>query len=115
MPDRKGLQKSRSSGKIPTVPQDVAVQGLNVLHEGWVLKKKRKKMQGYAKRYLILTKEGILTYAMAPNKPARDSIEIPHASVISSKRHGELSCSSVTARHTEPTADSLYSHRDHPR
>lgn len=45
---------------------------------------------GYAKRFLILTKEGMLTYSMDPEKPTRDSIEIPHASVTSSKRHGTL-------------------------
>jgi hypothetical protein len=32
-------QRSASQGKI-------ALKGLDVLHEGWVLKKKRKKMQG---------------------------------------------------------------------
>lgn len=43
---------------------------------------------GYAKRYLILTRDGALTYSLAPDKPTRDAIEIPHASVTSSKRHG---------------------------
>ncbi|CEH14171.1 Oxysterol-binding protein [Ceraceosorus bombacis] len=67
-----------------------AVKELDVLHEGWVLKKKRKKMQGYAKRYLILTKQGTLTYALTPEKLTRDAIEIPHASVTSSQRQGTL-------------------------
>ncbi|UZJ54653.1 hypothetical protein CBS101457_003973 [Exobasidium rhododendri] len=66
------------------------VADLDVVHAGWVLKKKRKKMQGYAKRYLILTSEGLLTYSLSPDKPTRDSIEIPHASVTSSKSHGTL-------------------------
>ncbi|CAD6888373.1 unnamed protein product [Tilletia controversa] len=66
------------------------LQDLDVIHEGWVLKKKRKKMQGYAKRYLVLTREGMLTYALGPDKPMRDYIEIPHASVTSSKRHGSI-------------------------
>lgn len=62
----------------------------DVLAEGWVLKKKRKKIQGYAKRYLYLTREGILTYSLEPGKPTRDFIEIPHASVLSSKRHNTI-------------------------
>ncbi|CAO1629669.1 unnamed protein product [Sympodiomycopsis kandeliae] len=62
----------------------------DIVHSGWVLKKKRKKMQGYAKRFLILTKQGILTYSLAPEKPTRDAIEVPHASVTSSQRHGTL-------------------------
>ncbi|KAK0525818.1 Oxysterol-binding protein 3 [Tilletia horrida] len=66
------------------------VQDLDIVHQGWVLKKKRKKMQGYAKRYLVLTREGLLTYALSPDKPLRDYIEIPHASVTSSKRHGSI-------------------------
>lgn len=66
------------------------VKDLDVLHSGWVLKKKRKKMQGYAKRFLVLTRDGILTYATSPDKLTRDSIAIPHASVTTSKRHGTL-------------------------
>lgn len=45
---------------------------------------------GYAKRYLILTKQGLLTYSLSPKKPTRDAIEVPHASVTSSKKHGTL-------------------------
>lgn len=70
--------------------RDQSISDLDTLHQGWVLKKKRKKMQGYAKRYLVLTREGILTYAMAPEKSTRDSISIPHASVTTSKRHGTI-------------------------
>lgn len=66
------------------------VADLEVIYSGWVLKKKKKKMQGYAKRYLVLTSDGILTYTISPEKPTRDSIEVPHASVTSSKRHGTI-------------------------
>lgn len=83
-----------STGKIAAAPPGhswaPSVEAADVLAEGWVLKKKRKKIQGYAKRYLYLTSRGILTYSMAPGKPTRDFIEIPHASVISSKRHGTI-------------------------
>ncbi|KAN0060664.1 Oxysterol-binding protein 3 [Thecaphora frezii] len=67
-----------------------AIQDLASICTGWVLKKKRKKMQGYAKRFFALTNDGLLMYAMSPDKPARDAIEIPHASVTSSKKHGTI-------------------------
>ncbi|KAE8215535.1 hypothetical protein CF327_g1207 [Tilletia walkeri] len=89
--------KEKTSSKEKAAPKDRQrrererrIQDLDVVHEGWVLKKKRKKMQGYAKRYLALTREGMLTYALGPDKPMRDYIEIPHASVTSSKRHGSI-------------------------
>ncbi|GAC97147.1 likely oxysterol-binding protein [Pseudozyma hubeiensis SY62] len=66
------------------------IDELDVVYSGWILKKKRKKMQGYAKRFLVLTNEGILTYAISPEKATRDAIEIPHASVTSSMRHGTI-------------------------
>ncbi|PWN47061.1 hypothetical protein IE53DRAFT_371781 [Violaceomyces palustris] len=80
----------RVSSLNPGTNPGKSVDQLQIVFSGWVLKKKRKKMQGYAKRYLILTSQGILTYTMSPDKPTRDSIEIPHASVTSSKRHGTI-------------------------
>lgn len=85
-----GHDRKASSAQRGFSQDNKSIDQLDVVHSGWVLKKKRKKMQGYAKRFLVLTSEGILTYSLSPDKPTRDSIEIPHASVTSSKRHGTL-------------------------
>ncbi|KAJ9088961.1 Oxysterol-binding protein 3 [Entomophthora muscae] len=45
---------------------------------GWVLKKKRKKMQGWAKRWCFI-KDGTLSYAKDEKSIARGSIQIPHS------------------------------------
>ncbi|WFC94118.1 Oxysterol-binding protein 3 [Malassezia brasiliensis] len=58
-----------------------------VLYSGWVLKKKKKKIQGYAKRWLVLLQDGTLFYSIHPNKSARGIIDVPHASVSSDIRH----------------------------
>ncbi|WFD35660.1 Oxysterol-binding protein 3 [Malassezia cuniculi] len=62
-------------------------QPQNLIHSGWVLKKKKKKMQGYAKRWLMLSKDGQLSYSLSPDKEPRSSIEVPHASVSSDQQH----------------------------
>ncbi|WFD07698.1 Oxysterol-binding protein 3 [Malassezia vespertilionis] len=61
-----------------------------LLHSGWVLKKKKKKIQGYARRWLVLYKDGTLAYAAEPDRPFRGAIDVPHASVSSDKRHGTV-------------------------
>ncbi|KAK7694469.1 hypothetical protein QCA50_001655 [Cerrena zonata] len=33
-----------------------------VVTEGWVLKKRRKRMQGFARRYFVLDQTGMLSY-----------------------------------------------------
>ncbi|KAG1715647.1 hypothetical protein ID866_1529 [Astraeus odoratus] len=52
-----------------------------VVCEGWLLKKRRKKMQGFARRYFVLHQSGILTYAISPKHPIRDQIAIPQAAL----------------------------------
>jgi oxysterol-binding protein-related protein 3/6/7 len=75
--------------------------GPPIVHEGWVLKKRRKKMQGllphrlrlfvlilvsatigFAKRYFTLFNTGILSYAFGKGQPVRDQITL-HDAVIS--------------------------------
>ncbi|KAG0170426.1 hypothetical protein DFQ28_002139 [Apophysomyces sp. BC1034] len=43
---------------------------------GWLLKKRRKRMQGWAKRWFELLPSGILTYSVDPNEIKRGSIQI---------------------------------------
>lgn len=47
---------------------------------GWILKKKRKKMQGWAKRWCVI-KEGSLSYAKDESSVIRGSIHLPHSVV----------------------------------
>ncbi|KAG0171880.1 hypothetical protein DFQ28_006578 [Apophysomyces sp. BC1034] len=43
---------------------------------GWILKKRRKKLQGWAKRWLQLSPTGVLSYSTTPNSITRGSIQI---------------------------------------
>ncbi|RCH86250.1 hypothetical protein CU098_000895, partial [Rhizopus stolonifer] len=55
-------------------PEDVKVPGDEV--SGWLLKKKRKRMQGWAKRYFTLSHTGVLSYSTSQNSVTRGSIQI---------------------------------------
>ncbi|KAI8141248.1 Oxysterol-binding protein-domain-containing protein [Fennellomyces sp. T-0311] len=50
---------------------------------GWLLKKKRKKMQGWAKRWFQLSPSGVLSYSTSPNGVTRGSIQIMLATISS--------------------------------
>ncbi|KAJ3718261.1 oxysterol binding protein [Lentinula raphanica] len=52
-----------------------------IIHEGWILKKRRKKMQGFARRYFMLYQSGILCYSFEPGQPIRDQIHLPNAAI----------------------------------
>ncbi|KNZ57494.1 uncharacterized protein VP01_2143g2 [Puccinia sorghi] len=55
--------------------------------EGWMLKKKRKKMQGFARRYFYLSQEpAVLSYSFSPNSRIRDSVLIKLASISISRK-----------------------------
>ncbi|KAG1867840.1 Oxysterol-binding protein-domain-containing protein [Suillus subalutaceus] len=56
-------------------------QRSGVVCEGWVLKKRRKKMQGFARRYFVLDQLGSLSYSIDPKRPIRDQIFLPHAAL----------------------------------
>lgn len=50
---------------------------------GWLLKKKRKKMQGWAKRWFQLSSTGVLSYALSPTSVARGVIQTRQATLTS--------------------------------
>ncbi|KAG2146531.1 Oxysterol-binding protein-domain-containing protein [Suillus bovinus] len=56
-------------------------QNSGAVCEGWVLKKRRKKMQGFARRYFVLDQSGSLSYSIDPKRPIRDQIFLPHAAL----------------------------------
>ncbi|KAG2190375.1 hypothetical protein INT46_002356 [Mucor plumbeus] len=55
-------------------PEDVKVSENEV--SGWLLKKKRKRMQGWAKRWFTLSPTGVLSYSTSQNSVIRGSIQI---------------------------------------
>ncbi|GAA5909509.1 hypothetical protein JCM8208_006547 [Rhodotorula glutinis] len=59
----------------------------SLVMDGWLLKKKRKKMQGMARRYFRLAGNGALSYAFSPTSPLRDSIFVSLAFISASRKH----------------------------
>ncbi|TFK57419.1 hypothetical protein OE88DRAFT_1651128 [Heliocybe sulcata] len=55
----------------------------HVIQEGWMLKKRRKRMQGFARRYFALYQTGLLCYSFEPGKPVRDQIALQTAAISS--------------------------------
>ncbi|EGF98128.1 uncharacterized protein MELLADRAFT_96141 [Melampsora larici-populina 98AG31] len=67
-------------------PEPNSLIGQPIL-EGWMLKKKRKKMQGFARRYFYLTDQpATLSYSFSPQSRIRDSVYISLASISISRR-----------------------------
>jgi hypothetical protein len=62
----------------------------DIVHQGWVLKKRRKKMQGFARRYFILYKDGLLSYSFGPGKPVRDELSMSQAAISSASRSKDI-------------------------
>ncbi|BGP18444.1 hypothetical protein JCM10213_003177 [Rhodosporidiobolus nylandii] len=62
----------------------------NVVMEGYLLKKKRKKIQGMGRRYFRLSSTGALSYAFNPNSPIRDSIFVSLAFISANRKHRTL-------------------------
>ncbi|KAH9937519.1 Oxysterol-binding protein-domain-containing protein [Fomitopsis serialis] len=68
-----------------------------VICEGWVLKKRRKKMQGFARRYFKLQQSGWLSYSFEPGHPSRDQIFLPQAAISSTPGRRDIHVDAGTA------------------
>ncbi|GAA5938831.1 uncharacterized protein JCM15063_004882 [Sporobolomyces koalae] len=76
---------STKSSPLPNSQSSASSRGHVIVMEGYLLKKKRKKMQGMARRYFRLDHHGALSYSFAPDSPVRDSLSVP-ISYISARR-----------------------------
>lgn len=91
-----------------------AGQNTQVVMEGWVLKKRRKKMQGvyltrayihlisvetigFARRYFILHQSGILSYSFHPGEPPRDQVLLTQAAIATAPGRKDIHIDSNTA------------------
>ncbi len=55
--------------------------------EGWVMKKRRRRMQGWAKRYLKLDTSGILSYYSQPGSTCRGTLKVAESVInVNSKK-----------------------------
>ena len=103
---------------IPVFGNRPPMPASQVLHEGWVLKKRRKKMQGnwfnvdpwiypcanvplialgFARRYFTLQQSGLLSYSFAPGHPPRDHILLPQAAITTSPGRKDIHVDSNNA------------------
>ncbi|TBU64886.1 Oxysterol-binding protein-domain-containing protein [Dichomitus squalens] len=78
----------------PITPQ-VASPG--VICEGWVLKKRRKRMQGFARRYFTLHQNGLLSYSFEPGQPARDQVLLSQAAISTAPGRKDIHVDSNSA------------------
>ncbi|KAA1468625.1 hypothetical protein DENSPDRAFT_834003 [Dentipellis sp. KUC8613] len=73
------------------------VEPLRVVREGWVLKKRRKMMQGFIRRYFVLYHSGLLSYSVEPGMPFRDQIALTQAAISSARGHKDIHVDSSNA------------------
>ena len=86
----------------------------HIVFQGWVLKKRRKKMQGlsllcraynhavsavpgFARRYFTLYHSGVLSYSFEPGQPARDQILLPQAAISTAPGRKDIHIDSPNA------------------
>ncbi|QRV91560.1 hypothetical protein RhiJN_19578 [Ceratobasidium sp. AG-Ba] len=92
---RQGVSALAHSVHVNASMPEAAVPG-DILCRGW-FEETRKKMQGYARRYFVLTVSGVLSYSFDPKSPMRDSILLRHASLSSSQRRRDIHIDSGTS------------------
>ncbi|KAJ6627191.1 oxysterol binding protein [Mycena sp. CBHHK59/15] len=70
-----------------------------IICEGWVLKKRRKKMQGFARRYFTLYQSGMLVYSFEPGQPVRDQVSLHHSAISTAPGRKDIHIDSNTTFH----------------
>ncbi|KAI9512618.1 Oxysterol-binding protein-domain-containing protein [Russula earlei] len=76
---------------LPSPSQFVSPLGpREIVYQGWVLKKRRKRMQGFARRYFTLYQDGLLSYSFGPGKPVRDELSMSQAALSSATRSQDI-------------------------
>ncbi|KAI0651676.1 Oxysterol-binding protein-domain-containing protein [Trametes meyenii] len=78
----------------PVTPSSVAG---NIVYEGTVLKKRRKRMQGFARRYFTLYSSGLLSYSFEPGQPPRDQLLLTQAAISTSPGRRDIHIDSHNA------------------
>ncbi|KZT06798.1 uncharacterized protein LAESUDRAFT_725561 [Laetiporus sulphureus 93-53] len=73
------------------------IPGDQIICKGWVLKKRRKKMQGFARRYFTLQQSGWLSYSFEPGQPSRDQVFLPQAAICSTPGRKDIHIDSGNA------------------
>lgn len=58
-----------------------ALEDTSIIKSGWLLKKRRKKLQGWTRRWFQLLKTGVLSYSENPDSITRGSIQILLATI----------------------------------
>ncbi|KAH8926952.1 hypothetical protein BT69DRAFT_1347639 [Atractiella rhizophila] len=53
----------------------------HVVLKGYLLKKKSKRLQGFARRHFTLSNTGVLSYSFTPDTPARQRVNIHHCTI----------------------------------
>ncbi|KAF9015367.1 oxysterol binding protein [Cyathus striatus] len=74
-----------------------AAHDAEIICQGWVLKKRRKKMQGFARRYFVLYQSGVLAYSFQPGHPVRDQVHVQHAAISTAPGRKDIHVDSNTA------------------
>ncbi|KAH0838476.1 Oxysterol-binding protein-domain-containing protein [Lanmaoa asiatica] len=82
---------------LPYLQDPFAHLDQDIVCQGWLLKKRRKKMQGFARRYFVLHQSGTLSYSLDPKHPVRDRIFLPHAALSTVVGRKDIHLDSSTA------------------